>query len=90
VGGRHRAAAADRARRSPPTGWQFAEPGLRSFGGSLVPVRVAGTAGALPVLGTAGVLVDLDAALRVTGDADPPGVFQVWLAPTPAGAWSAG
>jgi putative ABC transport system permease protein len=65
----------------PPASWRFAEPALSSFGGSPVPVRVAGTAAALPVLGRAGVLVDLDAARRLTGDANPAGQFQVWLGP---------
>ncbi|MGX6607131.1 FtsX-like permease family protein [Micromonosporaceae bacterium Da 78-11] len=62
--------------------WQFDEPNLFSFGGSPIPVRVAGTATALPVLGTAGVLTDLDTARRIIGDTSPPGEFQVWLAPT--------
>jgi len=64
-----------------PVTWQFTDPGLLSLGSSPVPVRVVGTASALPVLGRRGVLVDLEAARRIIGDADPPGVFQVWLAP---------
>jgi putative ABC transport system permease protein len=65
----------------PPVTWQFTDPGLLSFGGSPVPVRVVGTAAALPVLGRTGVLVDLEAARRIGGDANPPGAYQVWLAP---------
>lgn len=62
-----------------PNTWQFAEPALFSLGGSPAPVRVAGTATALPALGRSGVLVDLDAARRIIGDASPPGEFQVWI-----------
>ena len=69
-----------------PQPWQFGEPSLFAFGVTPIPVRVAGTAAALPVLGRAGVLVDLDASRRVMGDATPPGEFQVWLADdAPAG-----
>jgi hypothetical protein len=64
----------------PPDDWQFAEPSLDSLG-AVTPVRVAGTAQALPVLGVEGVLVDLDASRRVIGDAVTNGTFQVWLAP---------
>ena len=65
----------------PAPGWQFAEPALFSLTGSAVPVRVTGTAAVLPVLGRAGVLVDLETVRRIAGDADRPGEFQVWLAP---------
>ncbi|NMO51184.1 ABC transporter permease [Actinoplanes sp. TBRC 11911] len=61
--------------------WQFGESNVSSFGGSPIPVRVAGTAAALPVLGRAGVLVDLEATRRIIGDANPPAEYQVWLAP---------
>jgi putative ABC transport system permease protein len=37
---------------------------------------------ALPVLGGAGVLVDLDTTRRLAADGDPGGQFQVWLSPT--------
>lgn len=63
-----------------PNDWQFGDPVLYSIGGSAVTVRVAGTAEVLPVLGRAGVLVDLDAARRVAADGDLGGTFQVWLA----------
>ncbi|UQU66906.1 ABC transporter permease [Couchioplanes caeruleus] len=63
-----------------PNAWQFGDPQLFSIGGSPVTVRVAGTAGVLPVLGRTGVLVDLDAARRVAADGDLGGAFQVWLA----------
>ena len=65
----------------PPAEWQFAEPGLHSLGGAMSPVRLVGTARALPVLGTAGVLIDLDASRRIIGDASTSGSYQVWLAP---------
>jgi putative ABC transport system permease protein len=65
----------------PQTSWQFAEPSLKSLGGAPIPVQVVGTASALPVLGSLGVLVDLDASRRIIGDASVAGDFQVWLAP---------
>ncbi|MET3420812.1 ABC-type multidrug transport system fused ATPase/permease subunit [Actinoplanes tereljensis] len=65
----------------PPDDWQFTEPGLESLGAGITPVRVAGSARALPVLGTTGVLIDLDASRRIIGDATDEGTFQVWLAP---------
>jgi putative ABC transport system permease protein len=49
--------------------------------GEPVPVQVAATVGALPALGSAGLLVDLDATRRLAAGADPGGQFQVWLAP---------
>jgi ABC-type multidrug transport system fused ATPase/permease subunit len=61
--------------------WQFAEPSLSSFGDTAIPIRPVATASALPVLGGNGVLVDLDAARRVAGDAALAGEPQVWLAP---------
>jgi hypothetical protein len=64
----------------PPDDWEFAEPALQSLGSDLTPVRVAGTAAALPVLGSDGVLIDLDASRRIIGDVPAPGHFQVWLA----------
>ncbi|HEY0530399.1 MAG TPA: ABC transporter permease [Actinoplanes sp.] len=66
---------------TPPPAWQFDQPGLQSLGSGIAPVRVAGTARALPVLGNDGVLIDLDASRRVIGDAPVTGSFQVWLAP---------
>jgi putative ABC transport system permease protein len=65
----------------PEAEWQFAEPALKSLGADGTPVQVVGTASALPVLGTMGVLVDLDATRRIIGDGDVAGDFQVWLAP---------
>jgi hypothetical protein len=64
-----------------PDDWRFAEPGLQSLGAATIPVRVAATARALPVLGTDGVLIDLDASRRAIGDSAVAGTFQVWLAP---------
>jgi hypothetical protein len=65
----------------PSRAWQFTDPAVYSFGGGLTPVRVAGTAAVLPVLGTAGLLADLDSARRVAAESDLGGAFQVWLAP---------
>ena len=64
-----------------PARWRFDDAFSTRFGGAGVPVRVAGTAPVLPVVGGDGILADLDAANRVAGDADLGGVFQVWLAP---------
>ncbi|MCO8273201.1 ABC transporter permease [Actinoplanes sp. TRM 88003] len=66
---------------SPPTGWRFGEPALTTFDGQPVPVRVDGATAVLPVIGRAGVLVDLETARRIGGDVNQPGEFQVWLAP---------
>jgi hypothetical protein len=66
---------------APPDNWRFTEPGLQSLGAAVIPARVVATARALPVLGSDGVLVDLDASRRIIGDAAVTGSFQVWLAP---------
>ncbi len=66
---------------APETPWQFAEPSLKSLGAALTPVRIVGTAAALPVLGTSGILIDLDQSRRIIGDAGAAGEYQVWLAP---------
>ncbi|MEU4162139.1 FtsX-like permease family protein [Actinoplanes sp. NPDC026670] len=60
-----------------PAEWRLTDPLLNSFGQA--PARVAGTAPALPALGTTGILVDLDATRRLAGESEPPGEFQVWL-----------
>ncbi|MFC4068842.1 ABC transporter permease [Actinoplanes subglobosus] len=60
-----------------PAEWRLTDPLLTSFGRA--PARVAGSVPALPGLGRAGILVDLDATSRVAGGSDPPGEFQVWL-----------
>ncbi|WP_432988915.1 hypothetical protein [Dactylosporangium sp. CA-233914] len=62
-----------------PPAWRLGDPTLDLFGGGPVPVRVAGTAPLLPVLGTAGVLVDLDAAQRLAAMGSATGAGQVWL-----------
>jgi hypothetical protein len=62
-----------------PGAWQFGDPRVLAFGTGATPVRVAGTAGVLPVLGTAGLLTDLEAARRVAAGADAGGTYQVWL-----------
>ncbi|MEU8233737.1 FtsX-like permease family protein [Actinoplanes sp. NPDC048967] len=63
-----------------PPAWQFSDAVVYAFGGSPVRVRVAGTAPVLPVVGGAGVLVDLDTARRIAADSDLGGTYQVWLA----------
>ncbi|MBL7254278.1 FtsX-like permease family protein [Paractinoplanes lichenicola] len=64
-----------------PESWRFDEPGLPTLGAAPIPVRLDGAAGVLPVVGRAGVLVDLETARRIAGDTNPAGEFQVWLAP---------
>jgi hypothetical protein len=64
----------------PPQPWQTTDASVISFGGTVDQVRVAGTASVLPVLGTKGILVDLDTARRIAGDANLGGDYQVWLA----------
>jgi len=64
-----------------PAQWRFDDAMSGRFGGTATPVRVVATVGVLPVLGTDGVLTDLDSARRLAGDADLGGTFQVWLAP---------
>lgn len=61
-----------------PEGWVYGDADLDRFGSPATPVRVAGRAQVLPVIGT-GVLTDLDAARRVAGDSDQGGSMQVWL-----------
>jgi hypothetical protein len=63
-----------------PAPWQFGDPSLLSFGAGATPIRVAGRAGVLPVIGARGILVDLDASRLVAADAVLGGTFQVWLA----------
>jgi putative ABC transport system permease protein len=64
-----------------PAPWQFGDPSLLSFGAGATPVRVAGTAAVLPVIGAQGIMVDLEATWRIAADATLGGAFQVWLAP---------
>lgn len=63
-----------------PPNWQFSDAILFAFGGSAARVRVAGTAPVLPVVGGAGVLVDLETARRISAEGDLGGTHQVWLA----------
>jgi hypothetical protein len=64
----------------PPSQWRFTDPTLYSAGDGITAVRVAGTASALPVVGSAGMLVDLGSIARVAADIDLGGDYQVWLA----------
>jgi hypothetical protein len=69
-----------------PESWQLGDQQLDPFGGGPVPVRVAGTAAVLPVLGRGGILLDLRTAQQVLTDAGFIGTYQVWLAgDAPAG-----
>jgi hypothetical protein len=63
-----------------PVSWQFGDASLLSFGAGATPVRVAGTAAVLPVIGAHGILVDLEATWRIAADAGLGGTLQVWLA----------
>jgi hypothetical protein len=68
----------------PPVEWRFEEPSSLRFGPAQTPVRPVGAATVLPVLGTTGVLADLDTTRRLAADAELGGTFQVWLAPDAA------
>jgi putative ABC transport system permease protein len=63
-----------------PDRWRGDEALLPAYG-EPVPVQVAGTVTALPAIGGAGVIVDLDTTRRLAADSDPGGQFQVWLSP---------
>jgi putative ABC transport system permease protein len=63
-----------------PQDWLADQPSLAPFGADQVPVRVAATPAALPVVGGRGVLVDLAAATAATGDGTVGDSQQVWLA----------
>jgi hypothetical protein len=67
-----------------PVEWRFEEPSSLRFGPGQTPVRPVGTARVLPVLGTNGVLADLDTTRRLAADAELGGTYQVWLAPDAA------
>jgi FtsX-like permease family protein len=56
-----------------------ADPHLQPFPGTLVPVDLAGGAGALPRVGRDGTLVDLDTADRMQPDFGRGESMQVWL-----------
>ncbi|HEY7273163.1 MAG TPA: ABC transporter permease [Actinoplanes sp.] len=62
-----------------PASWRFDDPATFRIAPGAIPVRVVGTPRTLPVLGTAGMMVDLHAARLIAGDAEPGGTFQVWL-----------
>ncbi|GAA1512979.1 hypothetical protein GCM10009827_029330 [Dactylosporangium maewongense] len=61
-----------------PEAWRLGDPAVDVFGSGAVPVRVAGTTGVLPAAGTAGILLDLDAAQRL-GTGGTGGRTEVWL-----------
>ncbi|MEV0901758.1 ABC transporter permease [Actinoplanes sp. NPDC049802] len=63
-----------------PDDWRDEDPTVKLYGDA-VPLRVLDKAAALPMLGTTGLLVDLDSVRRLAAEIDPGGVYQVWLAP---------
>ncbi|GAA4928785.1 ABC transporter permease [Actinoplanes utahensis] len=63
-----------------PDDWREADPALDTYG-EPVPLRVAATVGALPLIGRGGLMIDLDTARRVAAEAESTGQYQVWLAP---------
>jgi len=63
----------------PPSAWAATDPVLSPFGGSTVPVRVVRTVPVLPMLGTRGVLLDLESAIRGAGTGGAGTTLQVWL-----------
>lgn len=64
-----------------PIDWYFQDATSARFGPSATPVRVVARPGVLPVLGSAGMLVDLDAVRHPAPDAEAGRAYQVWLAP---------
>jgi hypothetical protein len=64
----------------PSTDWRFEDAATTRFGGQSVPIRIAGRPGVLPVIGTSGILADLDSVRRAAADAQLGGNDQVWLA----------
>ncbi|MFG1606968.1 FtsX-like permease family protein [Actinoplanes sp. NPDC049265] len=69
-----------------PKEWRYDDPATPRFGAGDNPVAVAAEVPVLPVVGNAGMMVDLDAARRTAADANLVGTLQVWLAPgAPAG-----
>ncbi len=64
-----------------PPDWSVAQPDLTPFGSGTVPIRIVGTAAALPEVGGQGILVDLESATRAVGESSIGDRQQVWLAP---------
>jgi putative ABC transport system permease protein len=64
-----------------PTDWAIDQPDLTPFGSATVPVRIVGTAAALPQVGGQGILVDLETATRAVGEGSIGDRQEVWLAP---------
>ncbi|WP_430783443.1 FtsX-like permease family protein [Actinoplanes sp. G11-F43] len=64
---------------APPADWQEGEALLTAYG-EPAPVQVSAVVAALPRLGRAGLIIDLDAARRIAAETDPGGAYQVWLA----------
>ncbi|MER7277005.1 FtsX-like permease family protein [Dactylosporangium sp. NPDC000244] len=71
-----------------PRGWASAEPTVSPFGSPAQPLRIAARRPVLPVLGGAGLVLDLDAVQRALPGPASTGTLQVWLAAgvTPARA----
>jgi putative ABC transport system permease protein len=63
----------------PSIQWRFEDAATTRFGVGNVPIRVAATAGILPMVGRAGIMADLDAVRRIAADAELGGTAQVWL-----------
>ncbi|MFI5913117.1 FtsX-like permease family protein [Dactylosporangium sp. NPDC051541] len=63
----------------PPRDWASAEPSAGPFGAPVQPLRIVARAAVLPVLGRAGLIVDLDAFHRAVPAPGNPGTLQVWL-----------
>lgn len=62
-----------------PPDWRLADPVFDPFGAAKLPVRVSDTSAVLPVLGRAGVVMDIGSVERVTAGAGSAGTYQVWL-----------
>jgi hypothetical protein len=64
----------------PIADWRFEDATTTRFGGQAVPVELAAQPHILPVLGTSGIMADLDSVRRIAADAQLAGNAQVWLA----------
>ncbi|HEY0535337.1 MAG TPA: FtsX-like permease family protein [Actinoplanes sp.] len=64
----------------PLNDWRFEDAATTRFGGQSVPVTTVDRPRILPVLGTNGILADLDSVRRIAADAQLGGNPQVWLA----------
>jgi hypothetical protein len=64
-----------------PADWKLQDGAVDTFAENDTPVRVVAAPPAVPRLGGAGTMADLDAVRRLVSDSRRPAVYQVWLSP---------